>query len=306
MATHTSADGDAIASLLAGAEILKLLGSSPVCGLDGIVPARFLFLPGSDKIARPEALAPASLDRVLVVDAGNLSRIGEVSKFVASEATLVTVDHHPDNEHFGKLNIVYPDASSTAEILFDLAQALNLKLTGELATQLYTGLLTDTGGFRFSNTSRRTFSIAAQLAGMGAQPGRIAEAVFYSNPLSGMKMLGEALSSLELYDGGRVAIMTIRCSDSHEEMEELADYALAIRGVQAAALFRFQDKSCRTSLRGRGSVDVAQIARRFGGGGHQKAAGFSQRGRPGEIRSRVIKALCEEVEKSEAHRSDAA
>lgn len=301
IATHTPPDGDAIASLLAAREILITLGSNPVCCLEGEVPRRYGFLPGSDTIRSAISGEEMVWDLALVVDSGSLSRIGEVEKRISPEGLLVNIDHHADNGRFGRLNLVYPHAASTTEILFDLVEVLNLPVSENLATLLYTGLLTDTGGFRFSNTSERVFTIAAQLVHFGADPEEISEAVYACNSPASMKLLGEALSSLELTCEGRVAMMTIQQHDRREELEDLADYALAVKGVQVSALFRVKEGASKVSLRGRGAADVAAIARRFGGGGHPKAAGFTQEGNPEEIRAQVIKALTQEVENRTAH-----
>lgn len=296
--THTSPDGDAIASLLTASEIIRLMGGEAISVLDSEVPERFRFLPGSNQIVRPESLAPKIWDCVAVVDAGNLDRIGQVSERISPDTTVINVDHHPDNLHFGKLNIVYAQASSTTELLFDLVQALELPVTAQLSTLLYTGLMTDTGGFRFSNTTEGAFSLAARLTKCGANPCDIAQAVFSDNSLPSLKLLGEALDSLELTDDGRVASMTVEYDEKREEMEELADYALAVKGVQAAALFRVGKEVSRISLRGRGSADVGRIARRFGGGGHKNAAGFTYRNHQSEIQNQIINALREEIESS--------
>ncbi|RJP81219.1 MAG: bifunctional oligoribonuclease/PAP phosphatase NrnA [Candidatus Zixiibacteriota bacterium] len=303
--THVSPDGDAVASLLAAAEILRLLGSRPTCGLDGGVPLRFRFLPGSERVKKPAELQGRTWDGVLVLDCGSLTRIGKIADLVPPEALLVSVDHHIDNTRFAQLNILYPDASSTTELLFDLAVELDLPLSPSLAQALYTGLLTDTGGFRFSNTSDKTFTVAARLAALGVRPEVAAEAVFCTNSVDSVRLLGQALISLELSAGGRVASMVIPDQSAYEELEEVADFAMSIRGVQVTVLFRVGPGYCRGSLRARGDHDVAHIARKYGGGGHQKAAGFTYYGLLEAIRAEVLEALAEEVEDTIAPHPDA-
>ena len=301
VSTHTSPDGDAVASLLAAAHLSGALGCDPHCFLDGGVPRRYRFLPGSDGIESKTTEENDLWDLALIVDSGSLARIGQVAAKLSPQALIINVDHHADNKQFGQLNIVYSEAASTTEILFDLAQVLNLPISEDLATLLYTGLLTDTGGFRHSNTTERAFSMAAQLLRHGVKPAEVAQAVYASNSPRGMKLLGEALSSLELNADGKVATMIVHQSNAAEELEDLAEYALTVEGVQAGALLRIQNGTIRVSLRGRGAVVVADIARRFGGGGHAKAAGFTHEGDPEDLRLRVVEALSQEVKNSIAH-----
>ncbi len=297
--THVSADGDAVASLLAARQIIAALGSRAVCVLDGSVPWRFLFLPGSDQILKPEQLSQAlkasALDAAIVLDCGSLTRIGGVADIIPSGVRLINVDHHPDNVSFAALNIVDPQASSTTEILFDLTLALDLPISSDLAILLFAGLMSDTGGFRFSNTSQKTFRVAAALAQRGVNPFEIACAIYRTNSAAGLKSLGEALTSLELEADGRIAFMTASNRNPQEEYEDMVDFALTVQGVRAAALFRAGEGNCRVSLRANGDYDVATIARRFGGGGHQKAAGFTSQSSLPEVRRQVLEALHQEV-----------
>ena len=296
---HVSPDGDAIASLLAAAQIITALGSRAVCVLDAQISSRFLFLPGSDQILKPEQLAQvfraSPPEAAMVVDCGSLMRIGGVADRIPSGAKLVNVDHHPDNAAFAALNIVYPNASSTTEILFDIIRALAIPMSQDLATLLYAGLMSDTGGFRFSNTSQKTFQVAAALAQKGVNAFHVACAVYRANSAAGVKLLGEALTSLQVEEDGRIAFMTTQNGNPPDECEDAVDFALTVRGVRAAALFRVGKEGCRVSLRASGDYDVAQIARRFGGGGHQKAAGFTSRAELEEVRRQVLEALRQEV-----------
>jgi phosphoesterase RecJ-like protein len=296
--THVAPDGDAAASLLAAARIVELSGGHPVCLLDGEIPPHLSFLPGTETIAGVgESDLCGTYDTVLVVDSANLERIGEVQTRFNAGARIINIDHHADNTRFGHLNIVTSAASSTAEILFDLCIALRLRIGARLATLLYTGILTDTGGFRHTNTTAHTFSTAGRPAAYGADPNAVAEAVYAGNSPVGLKLLGQALTSLELSPDGRIAAMMIAPPDGWEEMEDLAEYPLRVRGVQAAALLRVLSGAVRVSLRGKGSVNVSKVAHRFGGGGHPKAAGFTARGDPETIRCQVFELLQGEIER---------
>ncbi|MFH1861892.1 MAG: bifunctional oligoribonuclease/PAP phosphatase NrnA [bacterium] len=293
--THTASDGDAIASLVAAAEIVRALNSHPTCAIDGKVPERFHFLSNAKSIVEVSNLAVGIWDQVLIVDSGSISRIGEVQKIFPTETPLINIDHHADNSQFGTLNFVQSEASSTTEILYHLAISLDLIITPELATALYTGLLTDTGGFRYSNTTAESFRMAEHLVRCGVRPDQIANRVFLNNSLSSVRTLGNALNSLELISDNRIAIMTIPLAEPQEEIEDLADYALAVKGVLAAMVLRVGSKSCRVSLRGRGRINVGRIARLFGGGGHPKAAGFIHQGAIEKVLPLVIEELNQEI-----------
>jgi bifunctional oligoribonuclease and PAP phosphatase NrnA len=306
IASHRSPDGDAVASVLAGAEMIRSLGSEPLCAIEGGASSRYGFLPGVEALRAGEKPPERSFHCVLVLDCGSLPRIGKVAEWIKPDHPLVNVDHHRDNVHFGTLNLVYPEAASTTEILFDLLRALQLPLTASLAVNLYTGLLTDTGGFRFPNTSPRCFQMAAELSAAGGDPGRIADSVYRVNSAAGVKLLGEALNSLEVVSAGRLAILTIQEPDASKELEDVTDFALTVRGVRAAVFFRTGKDEVRVSLRIRGSGDVACIARRYVGGGHQKAAGFTVKGSIGDVRAGIIAALCEELDHPTASDSNPA
>ncbi|TKJ41696.1 hypothetical protein CEE37_03780 [candidate division LCP-89 bacterium B3_LCP] len=299
--THTSPDGDGVASALAGVEILRLLGSEAVFCLSGDIPERYKFLPGSDRVINWDISRDKKRTRALVVDCGSYARIGALTDAISPDAELIVVDHHADNTRFGQLNIIHPECASTTQILFKLIRELELPVDKKLADLLFTGLLTDTGGFRFSNADEEAFSTATELVKFGAHPHKIAEEVYSSNSLKSINILSDALRSLELHANGRVALMTVKNVNADEEPEDLSDYALWIKGVQASALFRLQDKLSRVSLRSRGSVKVDSIAHSFGGGGHPKAAGFTITDDSEVVKTQVIKALSEEVDKRYPH-----
>jgi phosphoesterase RecJ-like protein len=296
LASHQSPDGDAVASLLAAARIVEMLGSRTIRALEGVVPERFSFLPGSEHIYNSPDVPSESYDAFLMVDCGSLARIGDIGQRIRSNDLIVNIDHHPDNTQFGRLNIVYPQASSTTELLYDIITALNLPLDPVLALLLYTGLMTDTGSFRYSSTSAESFAMAEHLVEVGVDPSVISDSVFSTNSLGGVKLLGEAMNSLELRADGRIASMIVQQPETYEELEEITDIALTIKGVRAIALFRVSKTAIRVSLRARGDYDVAKIARKYGGGGHQKAAGFTYYGPLDEIRALALEELSDEVE----------
>jgi len=296
--THVSPDGDAIASLIATAKILEQMGCEAICCLDGEISSHLTFVLGDVEVITTPDKFPTDFDAMVAVDAATVERLGDVGKLINEDTFVFNIDHHGDNPKYGKLNIILPEAASTTEILFHLALSLNLTIDKDLASLLYTGLVTDTGGFRYSNTSARSFQAACQLTQLGAHPNQIAEAVFASNSQSGMKTLAAALANLEVTHEGLIATMWIDLDNGFDEPEDLGEYPLRIRGVLACAYIRRKDGKTRVSLRSRGSVSVSGIAHDHGGGGHSKAAGFRTNEGIESIRLKVIEELRREVDRT--------
>ena len=192
---------------------------------------------------------------------------------------------------------------ATAELVFRLAQAAQVKLTPEIATCLYTALLTDTGAFCYGGTNACTFELAKYLVEQGADPGRIAQSVYFSSPTSKMRLLGAALSRLQR--DGAVTWMSVtrhdmeRCGALDEDCEGLVNYALGIAGVEVAVFFReVANGRIRVSIRSKGAVNVAEMAEGFGGGGHECAGGFSTEGPVQAAEERVLTELRGKLPKS--------
>ncbi|MDE2814234.1 MAG: DHHA1 domain-containing protein, partial [Gemmatimonadota bacterium] len=199
------------------------------------------------------------------------------------------IDHHRDNECFGAVNIV-EDVSSTCELLYHLAIGLGYEIDSVAADQLYAGILFDTGGFRFSLTTDTTFEVAADLVRRGARLDAIAQDVFGNKSFGSVKQRGQAIESLVLRLGGRVAVLHLdREAMSAGEPDEVVNYGLMIRGVEVAVLLKERAPGCyRISLRSRDEVDVSQVASTFGGGGHARAAGLELTGAPEDIVENIL------------------
>ncbi|HMC31731.1 MAG TPA: DHHA1 domain-containing protein, partial [Candidatus Angelobacter sp.] len=216
---------------------------------------------------------------------------------------LINIDHHPSSKPFAHVNWIDPSAVATAELVFRLAQAAQVKLTPEIATCLYTALLTDTGAFCYGGTNACTFELAKYLVEQGADPGRIAQSVYFSSPTSKMRLLGAALSRLQR--DGAVTWMSVtrhdmeRCGALDEDCEGLVNYALGIAGVEVAVFFReVANGRIRVSIRSKGAVNVAEMAEGFGGGGHECAGGFSTEGPVQAAEERVLTELRGKLPKS--------
>lgn len=299
--SHVDPDGDAIGSLIALGLALDRAGKRTTWYNESSIPAVYRFLPGVERIVRrlepPDAYALA-----LVLDCGDITRVGEAWREVARVATVVNIDHHVSNTGFGQINYVDTRACATAEIVYRLIGALGVPFDRQIATAVYTGILTDTGSFRFSNTTAAAFAIGREMVEAGADPYHVARRVYGTYSLGRIKLLNYALNSIEISKNGKLSIMTItrgmfiETGTQHEDADGLINYARRIEDIRVAALIQEETNGrspeganrYHVSLRSDGTVDVAALAVRFGGGGHPSAAGF-QTDRPlAEIKSSLI------------------
>lgn len=284
--THENADGDALGSMLATHLALTALGRDSVMALPGPAPLpgeyRFLDLPARGLLRDVPADA---LERVLVaVDCAQASRLTDARLLDAD--VIVNIDHHHDNTNFGTVNLVVAAASSTAEVLADVFSELGVALTPAIAEALYTGLVTDTGRFQYSNTTPKALRLGADLVEGGADVKRVFESIYESMQFAKLKLLARALDRATLYEDGRVLISHLLRGDFAEVgaaepySEGIIDTLRAVEGVELAALIREPPRdgnpARKVSLRSAtGLVDVSAIARKSDGGGHRQAAGFS-------------------------------
>lgn len=290
--SHARPDGDAIGSTLALAQILRRMGKSAEIVLGDPVPLLYHPLPGSETIVRSSQVN-GDYDAVIILECDSVQRTrlhGLENQFV------INIDHHASSRPFANINWIDPSAVATAELIFRLAQAAQVKITPEIATCLYTAVLTDTGSFCYAPTNACTFELAKFLVEHGADPGKIAQSVYFSSPMSKMCLLGAALSRLER--DGEIAWMSVTRHDMErfgaldEDCEGLVNYALSIAGIEVAIFFReVAHERIRVSIRSKGAVNVADIAQKFGGGGHQCAGGFSTEGPVEESVKRVLAEL---------------
>jgi len=284
--SHENPDGDALGSLLALHLALVELGKDSVMVLVGETPLPeeygFLDVVGAGLL---RAIPEDQADRVLVaVDCAQETRLTDARLLDAP--LVVNIDHHHDNTRFGRVDLVADDASSTAEVLADVFAALELRLTPAIAEALYTGLVTDTGRFQYSNTTPRALRLAAELVEARANPQRIFQAVYESMPFPKLKLLARALERASLHADGRVVISYLdrddfAAVDAPEPYSEgIIDILRAVDGVELGALIREPPRddgpTRKISLRSSTErVDVSAIARKSNGGGHRQAAGFS-------------------------------
>lgn len=281
LTAHARPDGDAIGSLLALDTILQELGKQTEMQLYDRVPLIYRTLPGSERIRTAPAVPAGSRAEVTILlecDGVERSRLSGIDP-----GCLINIDHHASGREFATINWIDTSASAVAEMIYRLALALEANIPAETATCLYTALLSDTGSFCYEGTTAETFALARNLVELGADPARIAQDVYFSNPASKMRLLGMALTTLQRE--GRIAWLWVTHTDMirlgavEEDCEGIVNYAVGISGVDVAVFLReLPDHRVRISLRSKGPVNVADVAQQFGGGGHVHASGCTLEG----------------------------
>lgn len=301
--THERPDGDALGSGLAMAHILTALGCEWTFLVGEVVPERFQFLPLYERILPLEAVNDRPFDHVVAVDCADDYRFHLVSDAIAPDAIILNIDHHQTNPRYGAVSCVDPDAAATCEIIYHIAQELRIPIATDLAKCLYTGILTDTGGFSYPNTTRAVHQIAAELLECGVQPYDIAEPALEARTWAQMLLLQHALRDMTISADGRYAFISVNrdmlseAGASEDDVEGLVAFARSVETVEVGVLLRERpDGLVKASLRSKRLVDVARIAQRFGGGGHARAAGCVLDGPLSLARARVEEAIAAVLE----------
>lgn len=296
--SHMNPDGDAIGSSLGLARILRSLGKGAVVWNHDEVPKLYRPLAGSERVhtgTAPPAGYPEAFDAIITLECPSLDRTGVESAI--EDIPIINIDHHLGNEHYGKVNWIDTAAPSLGEMIYRISRGLMIELDQETATALYLTIVTDTGGFRFSNATTAAFEAAGALVTEGARPEQVAQWLYESHPESAIRLLSEMLPTLQLHDERiATAVITTEMFEKAEakagDTEGLIDYPRSIAGVEAAALIRqVGEAQFKVSLRSRGEVDVEKIARRNGGGGHRNAAGFLADGDLDSVRAKTVEEL---------------
>src|SRR5919204_6128148 len=293
LTTHENPDGDALGSLLAAKIAFDQLGKNTVMVLygDAPLPGEYRFMPLAELQRRwPDDVSERVL---LALDCANESRIADPDVLGRVPLT-IDVDHHHDNTHFGDVNLIVADASSTGEVLRDLFRALGVEITPEIAEPLYIALVTDTGRFQYANTTPKTFRLAAELIEAGADAHAVFQQVYETIEFAKSKLLGRALERARVLEGGLIIVTHLLRTDfaevgaSEAYSEGIIDHLRAVEGNELAVLIREPPRqngpTRRVSLpAGVGEPDLSPVARMFGGGGHRAAARFSSEASIDEI-----------------------
>jgi len=306
IASHVNPDGDAIGSLLAMGLALDALNIKATLYNESDIPAVYRFLPEIKRIQNQISRVHA-YETAIILDCSNLDRIGRATDIVTQIPMVINIDHHSTNTRFGERQLIDDKACATAELVFRLLKEMDVPISTAMATSIYTGIVTDTGSFRFSNTNASAFEICNEMVLLGVKPKHIARHLYGSYSLGRIKLLNQALGSIEISNNGSLSLMTLtqnmlrKTGTQPEDADGLIQYARKIEDVKVAALIQEQangrkhvsaDKNYHVSLRSDGSIDVAAIAATFGGGGHPSAAGFNLESTLDKIKE-TIKAIPE-------------
>jgi phosphoesterase RecJ-like protein len=285
LTTHINPDGDAIGSEIAMTEYLRHHGKEVFIINNSSTPNNYKFLDRNEDIIvyneEHHHQIVASADAYLIVDISDWERLRKIGQIIKTvPVPKICIDHHHINYKFADLDIIHEDASSTGEIIYDFLAAMQYSTQGITADALYTCILTDTGSFRFSNTSAKTHRVASHLLEAGVNSKEIYHFVYEQNSRSKMALMGEALCNLKYECGGSLAWFILSqdmfdsCQASHWDTEGFPEIPRTIDGVEVSLMFTELDKDkVKVSLRSKGQVVINHIAEKFGGGGHHYAAG---------------------------------
>ena len=306
LTTHVNADGDGCGSQAALARLLAQRGIRARIVNPTPWPVMYAFLLGEDveEVSGDGPRALRGIDFLVTLDISDVRRLGGLAQTVRDlRVPRLVIDHHvPSDEPPGNMVLTDTTACATGELIFDFAQVLGLELTEPIARSLYAAILTDTGSFRFSNTTPRCHAIAARLLAAGVEPEEMYRRIYASVSLGRLRLLQEALESLEADPEVGLAWISVpagaleRHDVTSEDLDGIVEHARSISGTRMALFFRdLGHGAVKVSFRSTGDVDVNRFARMFGGGGHARAAGAMIHGELDEVRPRVLEAAREFV-----------
>lgn len=308
---HASPDGDTLGASLGLAQALRTLGKVVDVVCPDPIPAGYRFLPGADEVLSWDRVTPP-YDALVMLDCGGPDRVQAPVPLTSLARSIVNVDHHGTNPRYGDVVWVEPTAAAVGEMVVGIIDALGVALTAAMALPIYTALVTDTGGFRHATTRAHTHRLAARLLEVGVDPGGVSEALFEQLTLPTVKLLARGLESLTVDRELPVSWIVLTEADfsrtgtdpSLLDATGLISFARSLAGVQVGVLMRPQGRgNVRVGLRSKGAVDVAEVARGFGGGGHERAAGCTLAGEPGECQARLRTALAAALAREDSDRA---
>jgi len=294
--SHYNPDPDAYGSSCGLALALEAAGKTvEIVNENGSVQ-KLSFIPG---VTRVVAVPTLVSDLVIVCDCGDIGRVGDsLVSFIKKSATVINLDHHTSNDFFGSINLVDETASSSSELVVRLIEALGIAIPADAANALFAGLSADTGSFKYSSTSARTFEIAAKLVKAGASPVRVSEFLYSSASLAAVRVHARVMSELRLFENNTVCVLAVpqtlveEVGASSDDSEGLVEKGRDIEGVRISALLRWVDGIWRVSLRSRSAAwNVSVLAQEFGGGGHKVAAAFRWKKSQAELEALLIPRL---------------
>ena len=297
--SHVSPDGDSVGSAIACCRLLRALGVPRVdCVQPDPVPERYDWIPGAESVLAPSQVCDR-YETLLIVDVAQVKRIGGVANLIHEDMNIVVLDHHLEEDPYGDIVHLDPTASATGELVVDLYEAAGMPIDTDAATAMYVAITTDTGGFRFANTTARTHRHTATLVDKGIDVSEISRRVFDLTPLSKFRLMVRVLDRARFLAAGRIAFSELSEADldelhaTGEDMEGLINFMRNVVGVEVAVLFReFDNDVTKFSVRSTNGLNAAEFCKPFGGGGHVAAAGATVEEPLKEVRPRVLDRLC--------------
>ncbi len=305
LSCHITPEGDAIGSMLAMESLLRRLGKKTKVVVDDDFPTRLSCLSPKRWNKFSELKAKSSdFQALIVADCPTLERIGRVKELVGPHTVIFNIDHHVSNSHFGRYNYVQPGAAASGEVVFDIFKKMRVPITREDATNLYVALSTDTGSFKYGNTTVRSHLIAAELIKTGIPLEKINDELYSTYSLNKINLYSRLLARVKTSDEGRVAWAMVRCEDleksgaTYEDTEGFIDFLKFLREVEIAFFLMElpQGGHVRISFRSKGRHDVNRIATHFKGGGHRKASGCVLKGELEKVEKVVLEKVRREFE----------
>ncbi|MGV8058295.1 MAG: bifunctional oligoribonuclease/PAP phosphatase NrnA [Smithellaceae bacterium] len=297
--SHVRLDGDALGSELAAYLMLRDLGKRAVVYNQDSTPEHYRFLPAAQNIVHDPG-DMEQYDVAFVLDCSELTRVGDQSAKIGKIKKLINIDHHVSNGGFCEITLLDAQASSTGELIFRLMREMDIPMTKDICTNLYTAILTDTGGFRYSNTRQGALFAAGTLVEKGADPQWISENIYESDPPAKLKLLAKALETLSIDLKIKVGSLTVTqtmlqdTGASIEHTDGFVDIPRAVKGIEIAVLYtQVNSNYFKLSLRSKGKINVEQVAKKFGGGGHINAAACRIEGDIESIKLKIVEAIKE-------------
>ncbi len=305
VSTHINPDGDAIGSQMGLYYLLKKFGKSVVVLNNDELPNNYRFLDPDNVIHQFDLKKHGTLltteDALIVVDTSGYERIGSVGEAARqSRISTICIDHHLSQTKFGDVRLNDVTATSSGELVYHLCKELDVPLDFEIARSIYAAMLTDTGSFRYPKTTSATHLIVAELLDHGVRPDKTYEEIYETNSGSALRLLGLALNSLQQFENGKLAVITVTAEmmrdarANADDIAELVNYTLRIYGVKIGVLFKENKKDVKISLRSKGDYNVTIPVKKFGGGGHFHASGVRIKKSLAEV-SRIIIAECKKL-----------
>jgi phosphoesterase RecJ-like protein len=297
---HENPDPDVVGSQLAMAGLIRRLGKNKEIHIQnsGTPPKSLSFLPGFDQVKSVKK-AEGRYDVLIVFECSGADRMGNILDFKTQVGTVINIDHHLHNPNFGHINWVEPTTSSTAEMIFKIFERAGVEPSKAEATCLYTGVVADTGCFRYGNTNTQTHDIGGKLIAAGVPVAEVSEAIYMGRTRAAMQLLSHAITNMQLIHDDRVAILKLpnavykEVQASSDDTEEIVNAGLLMGSVVASVLLKEKTNPdvVKVSFRSKGNYDINQVARRFGGGGHRNASGCSIPGSLADAEKAVLKEI---------------